>query len=634
MKPGYKLTEVGVIPEDWGAPQIESIIEEISMGPFGSDITISNFVSSGVPVLNGVNVAQERLIDEFQNFLTPAKARSLKKAIAHRGDVVVTHRGTIGQIAYIPDDSAFDEYVISQSQFRIRFSNQVRPDWAVRYFHSENGSKKLLEGKGHTGVPAIAQPTTTFRKLFIPLPSLPEQFAIATALSDMDALLDGLDRLIAKKRAIKQAAMQQLLTGQTRLPGFSGEWEMKRLGDIGKCLRGVSYHGDTDLLPYDTEKTKRLLRSNNIQDTIIIKNDVQFVDSACVSECQILREGDVLICMANGSKALVGKTGYFTVSDGFEYTFGAFMGAFRATHEFVNHRFTSYVFQTWVYRQYIANVLAGSSINNLTPSSIESLEFKFPTVEEQTAIAQVLTDMDAEITALETRRAKTHALKQAMMQELLTGRTRLTSSMVKPQSNVIDISTAKNKGKPHNWQINEAVVISILASRFGSERYPLGRKRCTKLTYLMHRHVEHIAEGYLKKAAGPYNPDVKYRGPEGIAQKNGYIRQHKSGNFFGFVAADNIAEAQNYFMEWYGQEVLDWLEQFRTKTNDELELLTTVDMSVVELEKSGFAANLEGVKTVITAHPEWEAKLERQIFSDFNIRRAICSVRELFAGQE
>jgi type I restriction enzyme S subunit len=266
---------------------------------------------------------------------------------------------------------------------------------------------------------------------------------------------------------------------------------------------------------------------------------------------------------------------------------------------------------------------------------IEKLQLRIPGPKEQAAIAAILSDMDADIDALEARRDKTQALKQAMMQELLTGKTRL----IAPVSNVVPVDfragskpalVGQPDAKPHNWQINEAVVVSVLVKHFGSEQYPLGRKRCTKLSYLMHRHVEHVALGYLKKAAGPYNPSVKYKGPEGIAQKNGYIRTHVSGKYSGFVAAEKIAKAQDYFDKWYGSDVLNWLERFRKKTNDELELLATVDMSVEDLRLTQTAVNVEAVKSVIRTHPEWEAKLERPIFSDANIARAIGLVRELF----
>jgi type I restriction enzyme S subunit len=258
-----------------------------------------------------------------------------------------------------------------------------------------------------------------------------------------------------------------------------------------------------------------------------------------------------------------------------------------------------------------------------------------PTKEEQTAIGIVLSDMDAELSALEARRDKTRALKQAMMQELLTGRTRLVDAA----TDVIPIKHAptpdatpvqRPSRKSHNWQINEAVVISVLVKHFGSEQYPLGRKRYMKLSYLLHRHVEQVATGYIKKAAGPYNPAVKYKGPEGIAQKNGYIRARTNGKFSGFVAAEKIDEAEAYFDRWYGRDVVTWLEQFRRMSNDKLELLATVDMAIEDLRRAGRPVGLEAVKSVIRGHSEWEAKLEREIFSDTSIARAVRQVDEIF----
>ena len=125
------------------------------------------------------------------------------------------------------------------------------------------------------------------------------------------------------------------------------------------------------------------------------------------------------------SSLLVGKAGFFDVADGHEYTFGAFMGCFRTESTASNPAFVFYLFQTARYRDYINNLLAGSSINNLSPGSIESLEFPLPQMTEQTAIATVLSDMDTELAALESRLAKARQIKQGMMQELLTGRIRL-----------------------------------------------------------------------------------------------------------------------------------------------------------------------------------------------------------------
>lgn len=238
--------------------------------------------------------------------------------------------------------------------------------------------------------------------------------------------------------------------------------------------------------------------------------------------------------------------------------------------------------------------------------------------------------MDADLAALEAKLAKARSLKQALMQELLTGRIRL----VQPASNVMPFPekaqpTPTSTGS-HNKQINEAVIIGVLSKHFGTESYPLPRKRRVKLTYLLHRYTAGKAEGYLKKAAGPYDPGTKYKGPETIALKNGYVREHHNGSFPGFVAGDKIVQAENYFEKWYGSDALAWLEQFKYKKTDELELLTTVDMAMVDLAAEGRTIDLLSVKAVIAGHPEWVPKLSREIFSDANIERAISVCEGLF----
>jgi type I restriction enzyme S subunit len=262
-------------------------------------------------------------------------------------------------------------------------------------------------------------------KLIVSVPPLKEQEAIAEALSDADAAIESLDALIAKKRDVKQATMQQLLTGRTRLPGFTADWKEVRLGDLGTCLRGVSYKGDSDLSDGDTPTTVRLLRSNNVQNSMIQFNDLQYVNHDCVSDEQILRRDDIVICMANGSKVLVGKTGLYKGSQDAQYTFGAFMGCFRSSSDQAHAIFIRYLFLTKQYQNYISNLLAGSSINNLTPKSIESLLFNVPPLKEQKAIAETLSAVDDELEALAEQVSKLRMVKEGMMQDLLTGKVRL-----------------------------------------------------------------------------------------------------------------------------------------------------------------------------------------------------------------
>ncbi len=171
----------------WQTARISDICTRIAMGPFGSNIRVDNFVSSGVPVLNGANLTGFKLKEDSFNYVTEHKAMELKNSLAYRDDIVVTHRGTLGQIVYIPSSSKYDKYLISQSQFLIR----VKPDKAdsrfvTYFFHSPYGQHLLLSNASQVGVPALARPTTTFKSLEIPLPPLEIQKKIADFLCMLD----------------------------------------------------------------------------------------------------------------------------------------------------------------------------------------------------------------------------------------------------------------------------------------------------------------------------------------------------------------------------------------------------------------------------------------------------------------
>lgn len=265
-----------------------------------------------------------------------------------------------------------------------------------------------------------------YATLPVPVPDIAVQDAIAGVMTDVDNLITGLERLYAKKQAIKQGMLQQLLTGKTRLPGFTDSWVETRLGSVGKCMRGVAYNPGQDLSAADRPFTVRLLRSNNVQDGQIDRNGLQFVHQRCVSTAQFLEPGDIVICMANGSRALVGKAAMFEATRSkHRYTFGAFMGAFRTDKSLASSRFVAEAMRTYAFRNWLDVILSGSSINNLRPGDVEGFVAQMPELDEQTAIAAVLGDADREIQVLSTRLSKATAIKQGMMQELLTGRTRL-----------------------------------------------------------------------------------------------------------------------------------------------------------------------------------------------------------------
>lgn len=162
--------------------KIKDLICEISMGPFGSNIKVECFVDDGIPVLNGSNLDGFVLKEDSFRYVTEEKADSLGKANAHRGDVVITHRGTLGQIVFIPDNSKYDRYVISQSQFRVKCNEKILPEYLVYYFHTRIGQFKLLSNASQVGVPALARASTTFQKIEIEVPSIDCQRKIVNFL--------------------------------------------------------------------------------------------------------------------------------------------------------------------------------------------------------------------------------------------------------------------------------------------------------------------------------------------------------------------------------------------------------------------------------------------------------------------
>lgn len=183
--------------EVWPLVPLTEITERIAMGPFGSSIKVDTFKNQGVPVISGQHLTGFVLKEHEYNFISEEHATSLKKANVKRGDVIFTHAGNIGQVAYIPENSMFERYIISQRQFFLRCNRKrVLPEYIVYYFHSHEGKFKLLANKGGSGVPSLSGPVTYLRKLQIPLPPLDIQTKIVKHLNDLENLLENHNSLI------------------------------------------------------------------------------------------------------------------------------------------------------------------------------------------------------------------------------------------------------------------------------------------------------------------------------------------------------------------------------------------------------------------------------------------------------
>lgn len=260
----------------------------------------------------------------------------------------------------------------------------------------------------------------------VTLPPLEEQRAIAAALNDVDALIAALDALIAKKRDIKQATMQQLLTGKTRLPGFSGAWETRRLGDCATFLRNGA-HSRAEL---DEESPVRNLHYGDIH-----ASTSTFFDAAADEIPRLapvkargidrLTDGDLVFVDASEDTKGVGKAVEVIGCGGVELVAGLHTIAVRFSKSTLADRFKAFLPCTPAFRDQLLRLAAGTKVLATSSRHIASVTLPLPSLAEQRAIAEVLTDLDAELAALDARREKTRLIKQGMMQALLTGQVRL-----------------------------------------------------------------------------------------------------------------------------------------------------------------------------------------------------------------
>lgn len=393
MRPGYKQTEVGVIPKEW------------EVTPFGSLFAFANGVNADKTAygtgVRFINVLEPISYSHIYGPEIPGRVEiSVSAALTYSvrfGDIVFNRTSETDSELGLAAVFVGDEQV-TFGGFVIRgrpIDDTLDPMYSGYALRAKMIRSQIIP-MGQGAVRAnIGQ--HNLRRVLTAVPPKAEQRVIATALSDVDALLDGLDRLIAKKRELKQAAMQQLLAGQTRLPGFRGEWEEKTVVDLANVTKGTQLHSnetsDEGQFPHYNGgmfPSAYTDKANTAADTIAISEG----GNSC-GYVQLIPER---FWCGGHCYALVPKT--------------------------ADKRFLYYALKG---RQAaIMGLRVGSGLPNVQKTALEAFKVNLPAdPAEQAAIAAVLSDMDAELAALEARRNKTRDLKQAMMQELLTGRTRL-----------------------------------------------------------------------------------------------------------------------------------------------------------------------------------------------------------------
>jgi type I restriction enzyme, S subunit len=391
VRDGYAQSAVGLIPGDWACKPLADFLSFISYGFTNPMPTVADgvYMITAADIDHGklqLTSARKTSISSFQKLLT---AKSKPRV----NDVLLTKDGSLGRLALVGEEII----CINQSVAVLRANEKVEPNFLKLLLESPWYQTRMLEDAGGSTIKHIY--ITIVDKMPIGLPlDKAEQRAIATALSDVDVLIAGLEKLIGKKRDLKQAAMQQLLTGQTRLPGFSGEWGVKSLGDIANV------------------KTGSRNNENKVEDGLY----PFFVRSAHVERINTYsHECEAILVPGEGQ-----------IGNIFHYINGRFDVHQRvyAITQFTDgvsgqyiHLFMSQHFGEWAMQNTVK-----ATVDSLRLPTFQTFQVQLPpTHEEQAAIAEALSDMDCELIALESRLAKTRQLKQGMMQELLTGKTRL-----------------------------------------------------------------------------------------------------------------------------------------------------------------------------------------------------------------
>jgi type I restriction enzyme S subunit len=399
LKPGYKQTEVGVIPEDW---------ELLPLGSLANlDIGLSKpkiVFGSGCPVVTVQDLYAGSTINTDMLKRVVVTADEIERYRLAANDILIGNasvkRDGIGYSNIFVGSN--EDVIFAKYAYRARTLQKVTPIY-LHYVLRSKFCRHWIISKSQTGTLTNLNGASV-RAVPIPVPPLPEQKAIAQALSDMDTLISGLDDLIAKKRDIKQATMQQLLTGKTRLPGFSGDWEVKRLGDVADCL-------DNLRIPLNEAQRQSMkgdypyCGANGV---------LGFVDRYVIDD-------DIILMAEDG--------GYFDEYETRPIAYRMVGKCWVNNHAHILKARPGFdqgfIFYSIVHKN-ILPFLASGTRAKLNKSEMYKIELVAPVSPiEQKAIATVLTDIDDELAALEQRREKTRELKQAMMQELLTGRTRL-----------------------------------------------------------------------------------------------------------------------------------------------------------------------------------------------------------------
>ena len=408
VRPGYKHTEVGIIPEEWDVRHLQEVCQEkITYGI----VQCGPHLKNGVPYIRVSDMDGPELDPERMLRTSPSIAARFARSTVKEDDLVYALRGKLGEVRQVRREVSGAN--LTQGTARLSPNGTIVSGyflWAMR--NPRSLAQAEMEAKG-----------TTFREITLAelrhvkilVPPLPEQRSIATVLSDADSLIVSLQQLLTKKRQIKQGAMQQLLAGEIRLPGFVSAWVGEQLGNTFLLSAGYSKSA------YVKDGGKYL-----IMDMGSVSSTGQVIAYKTTRNREdMLSKGDLIMPKDDiGGGNIIGRTAYIDKDDAYVLSDHVYKLTPKCDRE--SSLFYSYLINSGPVNISLRKKVGGSAQLGLGRKAVEEQEIRIPSTQaERVAISVVLYDLDGEIAALETKLVKARAIKEAMMQELLTGRIRL-----------------------------------------------------------------------------------------------------------------------------------------------------------------------------------------------------------------
>lgn len=406
------MTDVGALPSDWTVVPLDNCADKIADGEHLTPLR----TRSGYFLLSARNVLNGRLDLSDVDFVGENEFRRIRKRCdPNAGDVLISCSGTVGRVSTVPND--FQCVLVRSAAFFKPTATILSGSYAMYFLQSRAGQRQIAVSLNQAAQANLF--LNHIQRLLIPLPpTKAEQEAIAGALSDADRLIESLERLIAKKRQLKQAAIQELLTGKRRLPGFGEEWKATTLGEIGDFCKGSGVRKDearSGVLPCVRYGELYTHHSD------VVRQFNSFISESVASSAQRLRKGDVLFAGSGETKEEIGRCAAFI--DDFEAYAGGDIVIFRPRDS--DGLFLGYFLNSRSIQRQKASYGQGDAVVHISSASLGKLQMNLPSLPEQNAIGTLLSDLDAELSAIEAKLLKARYIKQGMMQTLLTGKIRL-----------------------------------------------------------------------------------------------------------------------------------------------------------------------------------------------------------------